>query len=199
MADDTPSPNHRKVVIGVILAALVGSLLMLGIVRMTDEPDVAPVSLDGTAPAPEVSGVDLMTGEPVSLVDYRGRPVVMNVWAEWCEPCRREAPAFREFAEENPDVAVLGVSTEATSRSAARRFNEEVGWTHPSIFDAGNRIAYNALKIANLPQTFYIDADGVIRGRALGEVTLADLEDVARRLKEPRTETSATETATTAG
>ena len=45
MADDTPSPNHRKVVIGVILAALVGSLLMLGIVRMTDEPDVAPVSL----------------------------------------------------------------------------------------------------------------------------------------------------------
>ena len=73
-----------------------------------------------------------MTGEPVSLVDYRSRPVVMNVWAIGASPAGVSA-GVPQFAEENPDVAVLGVSTEATSRSAARRFNEEVGWTHPSI------------------------------------------------------------------
>lgn len=191
MADDGPTTDgappvsRRAVVIGVIIAALIGSALTLGILRMHDEPAIASVPLDGTAPAPAIAGKNLMTGAPLSLGDYRGKPVVLNVWADWCDVCRREAPALREFAASNPDVAVLGVSTNNGSHSSAQRFNRDMGWTFPSIFDTGDRIAFDVLRLSALPATYYIDADGILRGKAPGEVTVTELKDVARRLKEP--------------
>lgn len=181
-ADGASPVSRRAVIIGVIIAALLGSALTLGILRMRDEPAIASVPLDGTTPAPAISGKNLMTGAPLSLGDYRGKPVVLNVWAEWCAPCRNEAPALKTFSEENPDVAVLGVST-SSGRSAAKRFVSDMGWTYPSIFDTGDRIAFDVLKLSALPATYYIDADGILRGKAPGEVTVTELTDVARRLK----------------
>ncbi len=182
--DDTPPVSRRTVIIGVIVAALLGSALMAGILRMGDDVDFAPVHLDGTDPAPEVAGKNLMTGQPLALSDFRGTPVVINVWAEWCLPCREEAPALREFAARHPDVAMLGIGSE-TEHPIAQRFNTEMGWTYPSIYDAGNRIAMGVLKIGTFPATYYVDADGIMRGKTAGPVTLEQLEDVARRLKEP--------------
>lgn len=182
--EDTPSVSRRTVIISVIVAAVLGSVLMIGILRMTDEPKFARVSLDGTKPAPEVTGKDLMTDEPLALSDFRGKPVVINVWAEWCLPCRQEAPALQEFAERNPDVAMLGIGSE-TERPIARKFNEQMGWTYPSIYDSGNRIVWDVLRIGSFPATYYVDADGIMRGKSPGIVTLEELEDAAERLREP--------------
>ncbi len=183
-AGDDPPVSRRAVIIGVIVAAVLGSVLMLGILRMGDDPKFAKVPLDGTDPAPKIAGKNLMTGEPLALSDFRGKPVVINVWAEWCGPCRNEAPALREFAERHPDVAMLGIGSD-TEHPIAQRFNEQMGWKYPSIYDAGNHIVMSVLNMANFPGTYYVDADGIMRGRSPGEVTLEELEDTVRRLREP--------------
>lgn len=185
MADDAPSVRTRTVVIGVIVAAVIGGLLALGLVRMNDDPAFAHVPLNGTKPAPELEGRDLVTDAPIALSDYRGKPVVLNVWAEWCGPCRDEAPALKEFAEKNPDVAVLGIGTNNENRSVAQKFNAEMGWKYPSIFDADDKLAFDVLKVGALPATFYIDAQGIMRGKSPGVVTVGELEDVTERMQTP--------------
>ena len=177
-------PNRVKLIVGGAVGAVLVAALAVGLTRgggdtarlATDGP-----SLTGTAPAPTVKGRDLVTGAPIDLASYKGKPVFINVWASWCGPCRKEAPEILRFTKEHPEVVFLGVDVNEP-RSRGRAFNAEAGWTHPSIFDPGGDVGVDRLKVANLPNTIYIDAKGKLRGRTEGPVTFDDLVSVARRI-----------------
>jgi len=105
--------------------------------------------------------------------------VVLNFWASWCGPCRKEIPALAAFRAANPDLAVVGVSYQDDPADALA-FAEETGADWPSVIDDGP--IGSAFGVPGLPATFFIDAEGRVVGRILGEATEATLQRGAQAL-----------------
>lgn len=124
--------------------------------------------------APTLVGEDPISGEGVALAGFRGKPVVINVWASWCPGCNDEAADLREFAADHPEVVVLGVDFQDTVEGA-RRFYRRWEWTHPSIFDSsGTQSA--ALGLFGMPTTLFLDSRHRIAARVVGATDRAGFE-----------------------
>ena len=123
--------------------------------------------------APLFSTVDL-TGKKVSLADFSGSLVVLNFWASWCVPCRKEFPLLAE-ADKIDRIVVLGVVFN-DSESNARKFMNENGGTWPGLKDDG-RIAKAYRVGPGIPATIVINPFGMVVVRHIGELrSLADLK-----------------------
>jgi cytochrome c biogenesis protein CcmG, thiol:disulfide interchange protein DsbE len=111
-----------------------------------------------------------------------GRPVLVNLFASWCIPCKREMPMLLEAAETETSFAFLGVATNDT-QADARGLVEELDITIPTLFDTrGDDVAF-AFAARGMPTTVAFDREGQLVGRVVGELTprsLADLLDAAR-------------------
>jgi thiol-disulfide isomerase/thioredoxin len=134
----------------------------------------APAGAARVRQAPPLAGRDAITDAPVSLADYRGRVVVINVWGTWCGGCITEAPALARFARAHPDVALLGIDAE-DSRPAARAFYRRYGWRHPSIFDPQDVLA-RRLGAHGLPTTYFLDRRHRIVATIAGAGTFSRFE-----------------------
>lgn len=126
----------------------------------------------GTAtPAPGWSLPDLRNPSGVvSLAQFAGRPVVINFWASWCPPCRKEMPALASQARQlTGRVAFVGVDT-SDQRGPAVAFAAQSGVTYPLAFDprAGVADRYGSY---GLPTTIFVSAAGQIVGRQVGGMT----------------------------
>ncbi|MEO7836917.1 MAG: TlpA disulfide reductase family protein [Acidimicrobiales bacterium] len=134
-------------------------------------------------PAPTFETFDL-AGRPVRLVNYRGKVVLLNFWASWCVPCRKEFPLLKEV--DGGDVAVLGVVYQDSKRAAAA-FMRDQDATWPGLVDPKGQIA-NAYDVAakpGIPVTVAIDVRGALVKRHIGELRRGDLESLiatARRI-----------------
>jgi cytochrome c biogenesis protein CcmG/thiol:disulfide interchange protein DsbE len=126
-------------------------------------------------PAPDFS-LATLDGETVTLSELRGRPVVLNFWATWCDPCRREMPALQATAELFADeVIILGID-EGESASVVKNFVTEYGITYPILLDE-NFATGDRFNVRGMPTTFFIDGEGIIRHLWIGEmnrITLAE-------------------------
>lgn len=122
-----------------------------------------------------------LAGRRVTLASQRGKTVLLNFWASWCVPCRREFPVIKQFVADHPDVVVLGIVYQ-DSRSAAAAFMRAQGATWRGLQDPGGSIAdrWGAGLSSGLPQTWVVDGGGVVRGRHRGEAVRADLEELVR-------------------
>jgi thiol-disulfide isomerase/thioredoxin len=124
--------------------------------------------------APELGGPDPITGEEIELADFRGKPVVINIWASWCPGCNKEAADLRKFAADHPEAVLLGVDFQDTF-SGAREFYERWAWKHPSIFDSsGSQTAQ--LGLFGLPTTLFLDARHRVAARVVGATDRAGFE-----------------------
>lgn len=127
----------------------------------------------------ELSGVTL-EGDQLSVSEFIGRNVVVNVWASWCAPCRQEAPELKAFYIENPDVQLVGINTR-DNNPAAKAFEEFFGITYPSIVDPdGSKqlIFRDSLPMSAIPTTIVLDKQGRPSARILGAVTRSLLVQV---------------------
>jgi len=125
--------------------------------------------------APGFATFDLQ-GRPVRLADFEGRPVLLNFWASWCVPCRREFPLLKQV-EEAGRADVLGVVFQ-DSRSAAADFMADQGATWPGLVDPDGDIAdaYGVRLRPGLPVTLAISPDGRLVSRHVGELRADDLD-----------------------
>jgi cytochrome c biogenesis protein CcmG/thiol:disulfide interchange protein DsbE len=113
-------------------------------------------------------------GRPVRLAGLRGRPLVVNVWAQWCGPCRDEAPFLAEVAAtESSDLMVIGIDHADPEPARALEFARSASWTYPQIQDRDG-VLRTDLQVAALPQTFFVRADGTIAYRNLRPFTSAE-------------------------
>ena len=129
-------------------------------------------------PAPELALPRLDTGAQLRLDALRGRPVIVNFWASWCAPCRRELPALEAFARRHsgPDaMQVLAVNVgEATEQ--VRSFLDEAGVRDLRVLLDTDSRANAAWGAFALPASFLIDRAGRIRAMKAGEITTAELQ-----------------------
>ena len=126
---------------------------------------------------PDVTLASLTGGRPVDLGALRG-PAVVNLWAQWCAPCRRELPIYESFHRAHHDrVAVLGVDWQDVQADAARQLARESGVTYPLVVDSEPRIRANLL-----PRLLLVDADGRIAYQEYVEITsLGQLERLVEK------------------
>ena len=130
--------------------------------------------------APTFVAPRLVGDGDVKLADFRGKAVLLNFFASWCEPCRDELPLLQK-ASDGGKVAVVGVVFR-DSASAARNFVREVGVTFPTVDDDGGIArAYRVGFKPGLPMTFAIDANGTLVARHIGQLRAQDVTDLIRQ------------------
>ncbi|WP_341520847.1 TlpA disulfide reductase family protein [Pseudomonas sp. G.S.17] len=113
-------------------------------------------------------------GESVQLADYQGRPLVINLWATWCPPCRREMPVLQAAQAERDDVVFLFVN-QAESPQTVESFLSAQGLRLSNVlFDSSGQLAQSVGSMA-LPTTVFYSAEGRLIGSHLGELSRASL------------------------
>jgi cytochrome c biogenesis protein CcmG, thiol:disulfide interchange protein DsbE len=115
------------------------------------------------------------SGFQALLAQVRGTPMVVNVWAAWCVPCRAEAPELARAAERyGSRIQFLGIDV-LDNRADARAFAAEFGWTYPSVFDAGHAIP-TSLGHTGQPVTLFYAADGTLMNAVDGQISATRLD-----------------------
>lgn len=123
-------------------------------------------------PAPNYAAISL-GGDSVALADLRGEPVLLNIWATWCPPCRKEMPDLQALYESYGPrgLQVVGVSIDGpNAEPQIREFLDEYGITFRILHDPSDRIS-STFAIQGVPVTMVIDPQGTVTWRHLGPVT----------------------------
>jgi len=139
----------------------------------TSLPPSAPSALLGKA-LPEFRRPTLAHGD-VDATRFRGRPVVVKFFAEYCEPCKRTLGTAQRLAVEHPEVHFVGVS-EDEYQATAERVVKHHGLTFPIVLDRGH-VLQGRFRVREMPVTFVADSNGIVRwvgGPAQTEDELAD-------------------------
>lgn len=156
-----------------VLAAVVALVALLAYGLASNEPDrqlEQSLADGGREPAPEIELPNLDGEGTGALADYRGRVVVLNFWASWCDPCRDESPLLQRWHKrlERDDAVVLGVDVQDVDADALD-FIGEYGLTYPMLRD-GPGDTRDELGIVGLPETFVIDRQGRVAAVQRGPV-----------------------------
>ncbi len=123
-------------------------------------------------------------GHHITLSQFAGKPLIVNFWASWCEPCQQETPLLaRWYAGQHGHVILVGLD-ENDSAASALSFARAKGVTYPIGTDP-QLAAANAYGVVALPQTFFLNAQHRIVDHVYGAVTLADLAKGVRLMDAP--------------
>lgn len=135
-------------------------------------------------PVPEIRFVD-GEGKPRSLADFRGKVVLLNIWATWCVPCREEMPTLDRLQGQlgGPDFQVVALSVDQDGLPVVRDFYREIGIQHLEMFVDDSMQAIQDLGAFGLPATLLLDRQGREVGRKLGAANW-DGPEVVQYLRE---------------
>jgi thiol-disulfide isomerase/thioredoxin len=142
--------------------------------------DGAPfIALSAPRPVAAFSFTD-RDDAPLTLADFHGRMVLLNVWATWCVPCRKEMPALDRLQAKlgGPGFTVLPLSIDHRGRDVVARFYSELGLKSLSIYVDKSASVINAVNAVGMPTTLLVDAQGRELGRVIGP---ADWDGTAMR------------------
>jgi len=133
-------------------------------------------------PAPALAGESMLDGEAFDLRDAEGQWVLVNFFATWCEPCRKEHPELVRFAQDHQvadDARVVSVVFSDEPSDVERYFRDNGGdW--PVVDDDEGRIVFN-WSVSGVPESYLVDPDGGVRAKIVGGVDADKLEDLLRR------------------
>ncbi len=134
------------------------------------------ITLRGGDPAPAFTATSLDDGTPVSLSDYLGETLLVNLWATWCHPCRTETPYLQSVYERYRDrgLRILGVSVDLPADSAAIvHFVEEFGVTYDIALDP-DAVSRETFHARGLPTSVLIDPTGIVAFSWIGPIPEGD-------------------------
>jgi thiol-disulfide isomerase/thioredoxin len=158
----------RPPVFAGMAAGLLAWLLMVSMVNQLQSPPMPNLALA------------TLDQQPASLQSYKGRPIVVNLWATWCPPCRREMPVFERAQTEFPEAAIVLINQgESAQQIQAFLDQEQLTLTHV-LLDPFSR-TMQEMGSRGLPTTLFFDAEGRLVDSHLGEITMARFKSVMER------------------
>lgn len=122
---------------------------------------------------PAAMALTRLDGSAVPASDWQGKPIVINLWASWCAPCRREMPMMAEVAQQETQVPILFVN-QGEGPGAIRRYLAQEGIAISALQDPGMQMMAH-FQTMGLPATLFIDRDGKLRAGHMGEISRARL------------------------
>lgn len=174
---------RRRVLLGGVgmllaVAFIVGGVLVARRDRSESEARTNPApaatksvfsTLDVPKPVPALRFADA-AGRPLSLTNFRGKAVLLNLWATWCVPCREEMPALDRLQAQlgGSYFEVLALSIDRKGLPAVKAFYDQLGLKSLAIYVDDTASAARDVGAPGIPTTLLIDADGHELGRALG-------------------------------
>ena len=172
------------VIVGLVVA---GFSSTRGVEKTSGEQvESQPISNLETAPEKGALAPDFalknLDGEVVRLSDLRGQPVLVNLWATWCGPCRLEMPAFEERFQlhEEDGFVVLAVDFDEPAEDVAA-FRDELGLTFELLLDPGAEVQ-QLYRNRTYPSSFFVDREGVIQVQHIGVMTEGQLDGYLEQL-----------------
>ncbi|HKI99198.1 MAG TPA: redoxin domain-containing protein [bacterium] len=166
------------------VVAVIGGLTAMFASGFGHDPKLVPSPLVHR-PAPGFKVTELNTGAPLSLESLKGTPFVLNFFASWCVACRDEArlleSAYLRWGQDPSKLRVIGIAIQDTPE-AARAFAKRYGKTYYlALDDAAGDVSLN-YGLYGVPETFFVDAKGIIRYKQIGAVTPEVLEEQIPKL-----------------
>jgi cytochrome c biogenesis protein CcmG/thiol:disulfide interchange protein DsbE len=158
----------------VLVVVLLVALLGWKVTQQAEGRGLSDALERGERPHPPAVVFESLDGnDEIRLADYRGKAVVLNFWASWCEPCKEEAPLLEEAWQRHRDdgLVVLGIDAQ-DFRTDARRFVDRYGLTYPIAFD-GNGASLGRFGTMGFPETWFVGRDG----RLVGEHIVGPLDE----------------------
>jgi cytochrome c biogenesis protein CcmG/thiol:disulfide interchange protein DsbE len=168
--------RKRRPLALVIAFALAAGAAAAGLLLASPEAELGENELRPAAKrraAPELEG-EWLVPPPVRLADLRGKPVLINFWASWCIPCRKEAPELARFDRGmRARARLIGVDFQ-DAKADALAFVRKYGWRFPNVRDPQGELA-SRYRLVGLPTTYLLDGQGRIVRAMTGEQTYAKL------------------------
>ncbi len=174
----TATPHMKRRTWGVALALLIGATLPRAV--GAEDSKASFVWFDAPRALPEMR-FETGGGETLTLADFRGKIVLLNVWATWCGPCRKEMPTLDRLQARfgGPDFAVVPLSIDRQGVPAVKKFYEEIGIAHLGLYVDSSGRTGAALGLTGLPTTLLIDREGNEVARLVGPTEWDSPEMVA--------------------
>jgi peroxiredoxin len=181
----------RDPVVLIVVAMVAALMLVFGfnVARERAGADLGPPSMTGKT-APDFT-LQTLDGKPVRLADFRGKAVLLNFWATWCEPCKLEMPWFTELQKQygSQGLQILGVAMDDANPADIARFARQMQVDYPILVGKESQrdtLANSYGGVQFLPESFYIDRDGKVVERIFGLRPKAEIEDyVKKTLNQP--------------
>ena len=175
--------SRRRVIIILIVSLInLALLVLLGsqlLVPAQNQSNAGSSPLIGH-PAPDftlaVLSAHARTASKMHLADLKGKPIVLNFWASWCDPCKHEAPLLQATwrSAQSQGIIFLGIDFQDT-RSDGLNFLQKYGITYLNVVDDTGSTAIN-YGVSGVPETFFLDRHGVIVSKVIGELTEQTLQ-----------------------
>ncbi len=142
--------------------------------RSTEQPDSGEAVVGELAP--DFTLVDIMGDEQVSLSQFDGQPVMLNFWATWCPPCRKEMPLLQDAYEEHQGdgLIILTIAVNDKAKNVLD-FSDQHDLTFPLLIDIKDQVAVQ-YKIMGIPTSYFINPEGVIESVQVGDLTAPALD-----------------------
>jgi peroxiredoxin len=167
--------DYRTVILVVLLIAGLLVLLLLNRKKSYDN-SVEQAGIKIGLPAPDFTfpGID---GKMVSLSDYRGKVVLVNIWATWCPPCVHEMPSMEKLYQKlrGEDFEILAVSIDSLGVKAVAPFMKKYKLTFPALIDSAGTIRID-YRTTGVPESFIINKDGILVKKFIGPLDWAQPE-----------------------
>jgi len=160
--------------LGLVLIATSAFFILRDLPPQAEELSAVPIEAE--FPAPELRLTDI-AGIERSLAEYRGRVVLINLWATWCEPCKREMPALQAYHNKyNGDGFSVIAINDGDPTADVLQFVKDFKLTFPVWLDPMYIATEDAFKTMNLPSSFIIDRNGIVRLYWVGAINMKNLE-----------------------
>ncbi len=155
--------KKQWVIVGIIVALLCGGAYL----GLKLSPEIFPV--EAGSRAPEFKAVDIATGDTVSLDQYKGQVVLINVWATWCEPCKIEMPSIEHvWRELGPQgLKILAVSVDRSDDGVVKKYQQDMGLSFRILHDRDGAIE-RIYQTTGYPESFVLNRDGQIVKKVIG-------------------------------
>ncbi len=177
--------KNSKLIISIIIAVVlfVGTIVLYNVLSNDYKADNMSGSNGSGVTAPDFIAEDANESD-VAFSSYFGKPIVLNLWASWCSPCKEEMPYFEQAYKDNSDIKFLMVNmTTGDTKSEAKAFIKDSGYTFPVLYDVYGEAAV-AYEAQSLPMTFFIDKNGELVTYAVGALNQEQLQEGIDLIKE---------------